>query len=114
MNHSATISFDTAQTKLGVSLASPGIAPSISGEYLKVHLPKGANPAKTVIACAPSDVPVEIELYFDQPDRRCLVEALLTAGASTYDVTARAQIGQAPMETASGKTGAAIPISLDW
>ena len=104
--------FDTEALPLSVAIATDAPDESVSGLYLTMHLPKSANPEKLTIQPKAAALSSIVVLY-DQADRTCLIEALATAGASTYPLTLTlTQSGTTATE--QGVTGTTVAVSTTW
>ncbi len=109
-----TLGFDTDQLPLHLEMDGAVPEGSLSGLYLRVHLPRGANPAKVALALQPVPAPLELTLVFDQPDRRAELEVLATAGASAYAVSLAARAATGEPVHLDGVTGQTLAAACAW
>ena len=114
--YDATLTFDTDQTPLAISILTEAPATSLSGLYLTAHLPKAANPAKAQLKIAPGTrgdaaIPTQLTVLYTEDTHLVTLDVLATSGASPFpvDVSAARGTNGTPVH-APGNTNA--PISL--
>ena len=117
MRHTLSVEFGAERRRLAISLATEAWVPTLAAEAFTVHLPardgRSAGGAAAVTV-GPSDVATDVELRYDQPPRRAIVEARLAAAEGAHDVELRARVDDAAPAIAAGRTGAQLRAEVLW
>ena len=117
MRHTLSVEFGAEHTRLAIALATEAWMPALAAEAFTVHLPAWAAPVAggaLAVTVGPSDVATDVQLRYDQPPRRAIVECTVVAGEAEHDVELRAAVGEAEAAIATGRTGAPIRLLALW
>lgn len=85
-------------------------APSLSGVYATLHVPKSENPSKAGVIVTPSTAAVHIELIYDRADQTTVLEIDLSSGANAQPYTTTVDVG-GTTQVVDGTTGTRSSIS---